>query len=109
MSVDRTASAFLRNYLKTKEAVVFEAEPLVTEEPEIVRLTDSFNGNVILMRVDSLNAPVRKYYGGIIGRGDKQRPVWVPDAVKAKPVCESRAHMYEEKLGVELFPMHPMG
>lgn len=105
MSVERVADNYLRNWMKTRqEAEAKDTElQLVPEQPKVVHMEDTFSqSNVILSRLEN-----PRYYGGLLGRGDRQRVVWVERPEQAKKVSEELVHLYEQKLGAMLFPQHP--
>lgn len=99
MSVDKEASAFLRNFIQIRDQRErIESRPGSEIIPHIV--THEEIQNVILSR----ETEPRFFAGVIRGSG---RPVWVSDITKAQPVSSERVHLYEEKLGTELYPLWP--
>lgn len=92
MTNDKIADIYLRS-LKPKKS----ADLIPVLESELVRLTDSHTETVILAR-----ATEPRYFGGVLGRGGNQRPVWVPKPEQAQQVLADRVYLYEDNLGVEL-------
>jgi len=103
MSVEIHAAAYLKNFLKLREKEDKVSTNTLTDTHEVVHHEDTHTTeNVILSR-----AKEPRFYGGTIGKGDKQRPVWVPDMKQARPVSADMVHLYEEKLGVDVLPLWP--
>jgi hypothetical protein len=102
--VDRTAQAYLNNFLKIRDReAVRDNDPLIPGDTDIVRLADGTEvENVIISRHKE-----PRFYGGTLGRGDKQRAVWVSSMEQARSVSGDRLDLYEAKLGEELIPLWP--
>src|SRR5208282_4738283 len=99
MSVDIAAQKFLDNFLKLQ----VEAQDNAPIDHEKVTVLDfHITENVIVTRTRE-----PRFYGGTIGRGDRQRPVWVTCMKQAKAISGDLIHLYEEKLGEELIPLWP--
>jgi hypothetical protein len=95
MSIDHIATAFLRNFEAVKQEVQKPAEIVHVEDTHTTE-------NVIVAR-----SKEPRFYGGTLGKGDSQRPVWVHDPKQARHIDGDRVHLYEERLGEELFPLWP--
>lgn len=103
MSVEIHAAQFLKNFMKLRENEDKVSVNSLTDSNEICHHEDShMTENIILSRVKE-----PRFYGGTVGKGDKQRPVWVPDMKQARPVSADRVHLYEEKLGEDILPLWP--
>jgi hypothetical protein len=102
MSVELEAAKYLKNFLRLREEQTSEEVSEVTDLAVVPVADFHIIESVILTR----HAEPR-FYGGTLGKGDRQRPVWVHNIKQARSVSADRVHLYEEKLGVELLPMWP--
>jgi len=97
MSVNKAATNFLKqNFERVKaEAAQLDKEPEVVHE-----VADMFpHQNVIISRVQT-----PRYYAGTKRNG---QVIWTHDPKFARAVSENHIHMYEEQLGLDLFPEWP--
>lgn len=99
MSVDKTASNYLKNFMSIREQEAQQINAPMREPELIPHIAHMDVPNVILSRAEN-----PRFFGGNLRSG---RPVWVPTMEQARPVSADRVHLYEEKLQEELIPLWP--
>lgn len=94
MSVDNIAT----RYLNRMATPMPKAKPVETVKLESHHTTE----NVIIARTKE-----PRYYAGSVGKGERQRAVWVHDIKQARHVDGYLIHLYEDHLGEDLTSLWP--